>query len=333
MDINHLFIIGNGFDKGEHNMPTAYINYRNYLIERFPDALKHNSVPEKGLTFDKSFEYDSSDLAGYIIYILDNCDDGTWGALEEYLGDDIFSLFIYELDEITNDSTDKELKHSFYNNEDISTNICNTFKMVKPLFCEWIIDYYRNFKYGFEGLFKNLRSYLYNPNIAKVLSEADYFITFNYTLTLEKVYEVDPNIICHIHGDVNDDSRDIYFGHGDDHGFPEMFKYMGADYKFDELKRFLRKDTFEAYLKHSSVFDKINNQLEDIHSFGFSFSDVDLYYIEKISERIDLSKVTWFINSFDYKERRKDTESGHKLDKQIRKIEDMGIRIDVDDRW
>lgn len=33
-----LFIIGNGFDCYGHNMPTQYIDFKNFLLRKYPDS-------------------------------------------------------------------------------------------------------------------------------------------------------------------------------------------------------------------------------------------------------------------------------------------------------
>jgi hypothetical protein len=43
------------------------------------------------------------------------------------------------------------------------------------------------------------------------------FLNFNYTRTLEKLYNIAPDKVLHIHGNVlYSDINDILFGHGDD---------------------------------------------------------------------------------------------------------------------
>ncbi len=95
----------------------------------------------------------------------------------------------------------------------------------------------------------------------------------------------------------------------------------------------LRKDTNGAYTKHKDFFDRIDNELVDIHTYGFSFSDVDMYYVKKIAESVDPTCITWYINKYDADKRTEDSPQGRKLDAQIKKVEAMGFKIVVDDRW
>ena len=64
-------------------------------------------------------------------------------------------------------------------------------------------------------------------------------------------------------------------------------------------------------------------ELETIHSFGFSFSDVDMIYVEEIAEQCDdTKKVIWYLNTFD---------GGNTMFRQ--KLAKLGFQVEVDHRW
>ncbi|MBP3818980.1 MAG: hypothetical protein J6H31_11840, partial [Butyrivibrio sp.] len=154
--------------------------------------------------------------------------------------------------------------------------------------------------------------------------------------TLERVYRINEDSICHIHGKVGDANEDIYLGHGEDDGVSDSFQTMGAESNLSELKYALYKNTDEAWNKHADYFDRIGNELVDIHSFGFGFSDVDLKYIRKIAEMLGSDKVkgiTWYINKYTDTQRHDGSRGGMKLAEQIKKVENMGFKVIVDDRW
>ena len=48
-------------------------------------------------------------------------------------------------------------------------------------------------------------------DIEELILPEDYFITFNYTLTLEELYNIPSNHILHIHGKI-DDNNELEFG-------------------------------------------------------------------------------------------------------------------------
>ena len=68
----------------------------------------------------------------------------------------------------------------------------------------------------------------------------------------------------------------------------------------NEMKKLFRKDSEEAYGKHKAFFNRLND-IKEIYSYGFSFSDTDMFYVEKIIERVNAEDVTWYFNGFDQK--------------------------------
>ena len=83
----------------------------------------------------------------------------------------------------------------------------------------------------------------------------------------------------------------------------------------------LYKDTTDAWNRHLDFFDRVGDELVDIHSYGFSFSNVDLFYVEMIAGKLDVLKVTWYINKIDDELRKKGSRQGKRLDEQIKKVE------------
>ena len=335
-NIRHLFIIGNGFDIA-HGYDTSYSNFRKFLISRFPGCDEYDGpVPTTTIMPDGGEQYDSNMVAGYISRILDECAGENWGNLESSLGTSVIEDIKAELYDITMDQSDNEIWQTIFVNEDMSKDMKQSVACLKDFFCEWIMKSYRRMKYGFSGfLLKDAikRSADYKTDIAEVLSEGDGFLNFNYTLTLEKVYEIRKDLICHIHGIVGDDNKNIFFGHGEEIESENFYSETGSESNLKELKRILKKDTFEAYCKHSSFFDRIGDDLVDIHSFGFGFSDVDLYYVRRIAEKIKNKSVVWYINKYDDEMRNKKSYEGQQFKKQLDKIVKMGFEVEVDSRW
>lgn len=310
--MKHLFIIGNGFDCYKHKLPTKYADFRKYILLRYPDAENYDElIPESTLMPNGDEKMDMEDVAGYITRVIDSCGGDEWKDLEYYLGAALFDALHYDLDKVPWDGSDKETMRAVYNNENLSSNMRQTFVRIKSLFCDWVQEKLANL--DLNGVKKD--------TVADVLKNGDGFLNFNYTRTLEEVYGINSNLICHIHGQVGDSPERICFGHGDDESVPEWADSLGADSNLTELKRELQKDTRRALKLHEHFFENMN-EIETIHSFGFGFADVDMYYIEEISKRIDLSKAIWYLNKHD----NKGTE-------KRRKLERMGFCVDVDYRW
>lgn len=120
------------------------------------------------------------------------------------------------------------------------------------------------------------------------------FLTFNYTETLEKIYNVPQTNILHIHGN---QSHPI-FGHGvkkyDDAWPPEKEAWVITD-EADEHAR----DLFKQFIKpvdsiikeHKMYFQGLKGTIDKVVIIGHSLGDVDLPYIEKI--QVEASPLLW----------------------------------------
>jgi hypothetical protein len=130
-------------------------------------------------------------------------------------------------------------------------------------------------------------------------TKINYYFSFNYTQTLERIYNVQENDICHIHGvsrgikNLNDlVSEDLVFGHGLESYDTNVTDIVRTAYNI------LKKPVNQCIIKSRMFFEKIND-VDNIYSYGFSFGDVDMPYIEKICQSIrDTSNVTWYFNDF-----------------------------------
>lgn len=312
-----LYIIGNGFDCYGHNMPTRYADFRQYLVSRFPDYQRnYGGTLEFSIQNDGAEAYDMNEVVGAIIRTIDECSKPGWSDLEKCLGGDFVYAIAYENEWAFeepqfDDDDDNSIFHSVYENEDISNAIVGAYEMLMELFADWVhhklgkIDYHRVPRLRKKPSFKN-----------------SLFLNFNYTRTLEQVYGINPVDVCHIHGDVYDGTEDIYFGHGNDEEFEEFNQYIGITDAFSNLKRSLRKNTLKALRNNEDFFARLS-KVNKIYSYGFSFSDVDMPYIEEIANRIVPSKTRWYLNKYDIE--------NHK--NYIEMIEKLGFKLRKCKRW
>ena len=163
--IKTLYIIGNGFDK-HHKMPTAFIEFYHWMQE------KHY--------FDAISQID--ELYGV-------ADDIWWKDFENSLGE--MDMHEYALEQTranypdfgSDDFREADRYAAEYQAE---LDITQMVKTMKSRFTEWI-------------------NTMQAPDSTKKLpvSKKDaFFITFNYTPTLETLYAVPHDQILHIHGSV-----------------------------------------------------------------------------------------------------------------------------------
>lgn len=327
--IHHLFIIGNGFDL-EHGYLTSYKNFREYLFVHFPNLGEYGDVvPSPTMMPDGAEQYDIEEIVGFISRILDKCAGEDWCDLESSLGCSAIRSLSEDLNEVDPEGSDKGMWHAIYNNEDMSSDMNRTFRYITDFFYQWIMNFNDECNKQVRGRMTDV----YKCNIAEVLHKGDAFLNFNYTETLEMVYGIEAEKICHIHGKVGDKREDIFVGHGEETDIEEPLQMMGAASNFRELKQVLKKDTLAAYRKHMDFWNRLGLELESIHSFGFSFSDVDMFYIKKIANRVNAKNVIWYINKHDDELRNMDCRKGKEMLEKIKKIEKFGFKIQVEDKW
>jgi hypothetical protein len=231
---------------------------------------------------DGGEEYDDVDAVGFLMEVMTKAEPNgeKWSDLETSLG-------FLDLDEYLDnwfDDNDDNPWHEVYRNEDLAANLVGAILTITDYFADWIntieIDD-RSPKGGFERL---------------VNKENDLFLTFNYTKTLELLYEV--KNVCHIHGE---QGSKLWFGHGNDKDYTDdyMGRHVGSENSRQSMQDQLRKNTIGAIKGNQGFFKSIPKSVDKIYSFGFSFSKVDEVYITEICRKLPTANVTWYFNDFE----------------------------------
>ncbi len=283
-----LFIIGNGFDVS-HKLPTRYSDFQDYLKENYPDASEeYLIVPESFTMPDGDEKYDDDEVVGFLLKIITETEatGEAWSDLENTLGeldfDECFDNWYADDDDDDADDDDNDWNEA-YGNEDIASNISGAVRMIKEYFSDWIetIDIY--------GIERKTKFYhLIDEN-------NDLFLTFNYTETLEEIYGA--KNVYHIHGK---QGGKLVFGHGNnmDNYDDYMNRNIGSENHLSELQIALKKDT-ETFINHNKSLFKELGAVDEIYSYGFSFSDVDMIYIKEICRLSSTENIVWFIHDYD----------------------------------
>lgn len=259
MGKNALLICGNGFDL-YHGLKTSYSDFRNYCKHNEPEFYK-----------DLSDIISEKNNSNYI--------DKLWSDLEQSIGNISFKT----VNKILRDYVKCNYIQSV--NSDLS----------KEEIIHKVTDGYLRILFDIED---RLKKYLtkeikYTSNnkkdkISDILTNVTNVITFNYTYTLEKIYNFDKQNILHIHGDLN--SKEIIIGHGN-----KELRNKNIQLKKDGLypdqdiqiyKRILGqmyKNTEEIFANNMGYFNKLD-KIERIIVFGHSLNTVDEYYFTKIQD-------------------------------------------------
>lgn len=292
MQVSTLFIIGNGFDLN-HSLPTGY--------NIFYTCITHNKqgrefvrtieriIEKSPHMFWKDFERNLWHIT--IDYILED-------ALQEL--DSYNRLFDYETmdkSHMVNYSFEQHIEPLFHLDDLVKT-------WIQSIECSEAIK-----KIGFERKF----------------SSDSYFLNFNYTHTLQELYNISPSRIHHIHGDINDP----IMGHGEFDEINTTYKMNNDNFEIGDYVNELMimlENFYESSRKNTSLFlDEVSSFLsnrdveidfEEIHVLGHSLGEVDHVYFSAIAEWYPYA--TWIIT---YHEDAKSTI------KQLKKLGISGARL------
>lgn len=284
-----LFIIGNGFDLA-HGMKTNYKDFRQFLIDEYlhgeydPNAFY--DIPYTTTMPDGDEEYCDEDVVKCILKLLDGVIGTNWEDVESYLNDLPYSEFLDSYD-LYNKEDDDFISKDYSRNQNNSSNLCGGTKRINYYFREWV----ETIKIAKKG----------NKKFKKLIDpKKDFFLNFNYTKTLEVLYKAQN--VCHIHGTLE---QELLFGHGDSECPYEKYEqhWFGSQENLRDLFFSLQKNTQKAFWDNQEFFIKLQKASMEsplsIYSFGFSFSEVDQYYLSKICEIIDTTSVCFYMNNYD----------------------------------
>lgn len=283
--MRHLYIIGNGFDL-HHHIPSSYQNYYQWLKD------KH---------------------IGVLHLINDYYDSPTsewWSDFEVNLGEKDIREYAENVarenypDFSSDEFRDRDYHASEFIAGDESLAVCFH---ITQTFSEWIES--------LPEADNNCRVW--------IEKEDSFFINFNYTLTLENIYHINPNNILHIHGSLLD--REYVLGHGKSHEelrkstelnipdppkgweeeytisewyeqYTDMFIEQAIDATIHRLAE-MEKNVAGIIDENKMVFESMKN-VEVVHIYGFSCSPIDSLYLDKISSSINLDNVFWEISYY-----------------------------------
>ncbi|MBL7909910.1 MAG: bacteriophage abortive infection AbiH family protein [Bacteroidia bacterium] len=278
-----LYIIGNGFDR-YHGLNTSYQSFGFYLQDNYSDIydmlIQYYGLPELDRDDDSSFN------------------DPLWSVFEATLAgldsEIVLEEFIGSLPNLSSDDFREADRSDFqYAIKSVVENL--TTKMFKA-FKEFIL------KVKFPGEINELRL---NINTGAR------FLNFNYTNSLEILYNVSPSNILYIHNSANIKDSILILGHGTD---PENFKFkepeppeglseeelwewrdregdnfdISYEWGKDEIETYFTKSfkhTNKIISDNLSFFNSLSN-INEVIILGHSLADVDKAYIAKVFNSI-----------------------------------------------
>jgi len=283
-----LYIVGNGFDRF-HNLPTTYSDFHKFV------AANHQDLEN---IFEEYF-------------MLTSYSDHLWKDFENDLSTFKWKAFFDDINNI--DVSDENFRPSYiYGLED---------DLVQE--SDLLIDKIRE---AFEDWLTDLS--LEDTNRKLLLEENSFFLNFNYTLTLEEVYEIPSSNILHIHGDVENSPGSFVFGHNknleeqpefDENGESNRTRFSdsedNAKYPFYALQKPV-KDTIDEY----DSFFKGLNEIDEIIILGHSLNSIDLPYFRAIRKNV-VKEVKWNVSFYNDEEKTKHLKTLLKIGIDTNKVE------------
>lgn len=283
--IEKLYIIGNGFDL-HHHLKTSYLDFANYL-----------KVNNRDL-------YDT--LESYVEY--PDSENDLWSNFES-------NLAKLNIEAILSDHEDRLPNYASEEYRDRD----------KYVFPDIMLEYFHKLTEGLFGKFEDfIQSVILSKSIVESEIELDkdaFFLNFNYTNSLEILYEISPKKILYIHNSAFYSSDQIVLGHGID---PSTFEDKGIeppddidpedyekwyrdnddyDYSYDEgrdnLMAYFKatyKSTTEIISANRSFFQSLKD-VKEIIILGHSMSEIDMPYFEKIRNCVDENAV-WKVSYY-----------------------------------
>ena len=280
-----LYIIGNGFDL-YHGIPSGYWNFREYVEQ------VDNDLYEELNTY-----FNPDDLWSDFESTLEHLDT-----------DEIVDYAMNFLESYSHPNWSDSMHHDYQYELERKIGIVTV--SLKRHFTDWILSLeIKNHNNAKEfGLDKNAR-----------------FINFNYTRTLEVIYNISAKNIVHIHNKAIDKDSLLILGHSrnpaDIASFNDIQGIEDQDVRITEGNEILDNYFVETYKQSEQIIDENKgffdslNEIEEMVIIGHSLSEVDKKYFQHIVTKINSDHVTWKVSY----------HSKDKIDENTKLLVDCGI--------
>ncbi len=287
-----LIIVGNGFDiwQGLH---TGAGDFNRYFRRHQSEILKKlNILPVEMREGDGPIEYGTS---------LDMIYGASTGEFK------IYSDFWYEFEEALGDMEEESIIRFFGTKpsdiEDIRRHTTNAWHILKYVVPHWI----------------QTVSIPKSP-LPFVFPSTCLFLTFNYTLTLQKRQNIDKSNIYHIHGCVKH-PESIIFGHNSCPQKPQDFdiRVFGGSFKAGHyLLELLHKTDkkiatrIRDYKKYLHNYHYLLREIRNIYIVGHSLGKIDADYFKFLRKSV-CPNAKWHISYFSEEDKKRAETLMHHL--------------------
>ena len=279
-----LFVIGNGFDL-RHKLPSRYSDFRIWLFSNYKISKKEiYDVPPYSTNFRNIESFSEHDFACYFLKLIDDACaniDGIleyrdWSSFEEALGYLDWTSILDGAELIYDKDGDLDPFNAGNNIEDTANKVYSSCYVLNRLFKKWI-----------ESIEVKVSSCL-KDKIFDSLDNCDcLYLSFNYTSTLETIYDIKD--VKHIHGYINY-FDDLVIGHGNNDFnrsyFENNYLAANAEKPIENTFNYFKKKTLEIININQDFFSGLSG-VNEIFIYGCSLNEIDKPYFIEIFKNIE----------------------------------------------
>ena len=263
--MKHLYVIGNGFDIFT-GLKTRYVDFRHWLQCTYPFIYENMC---------EAYEMDGE----------------WWHNFEIQLGKLDVKRFVRKfapprkpMEEILKEIEERRAFEEKYN---LPPNLHHDSECARRL--SGLLDV---LQYCFERWIEDTTRMITDPKYTHLERNDSFFINFNYTDVLQWLYGISDEQILFIHGQASKHDH-LVFGHNSNH-LDDMIGQDEEQTNF-ELDKY-NKNPYEYIFKHDEL-PTILSDVEYVHVYGFSISEVDEEYLDWIVEHTPLDskwEFSWY---------------------------------------
>lgn len=249
--MKHLYIVGNGFDIFS-GLKTRYVDFRHWLEHTYPFIYENMTA-----AYEMEGEW--------------------WHDFEVQLGKLNVKRYVekFEPPEKPIEVIMKEIeeRRTFEKKYNLPPSLHHDSHCARRL--RGLLDV---LQYCFEKWVEHTFSVIDNPKYTHIEKQNSFFINFNYTDVLQWYYKIKDEQILFIHGRATKHEK-LIFGHNTHH-FGDGIISQDEEQTNFELDIY-EKNPYEYIFKHDDLPQILSN-VEYVHVYGFSISEVDEEYLDWI---------------------------------------------------
>lgn len=298
LEMKNLVIVGNGFDIA-HDLNTKYSDFIKYLTS-------YESKPE--MIFPGFARLDSISIADRARHDLYEKlkkyipEEDLWNSFEDALG-------YLDYDQVKEDNSCYMLGYGDDNWRDSANHDYQYMINEELSFMDAVENEFGNWINKIDTQISSL------SNLVSIMNKNNIYLNFNYTDTLEHVYQIPETNIKYIHGKAKRGDK-LILGHHDSSFWTkeqnyksmsdeelEMYREYESERDFREVEAeqilegyFQRtyKDTEQIIELNKDFFASISG-VEKVFILGHSFSEIDFAYFVEVSNRVS-SSCEWIMS-------------------------------------